>query len=91
MRNSHRATGCDTMRVKAEWAGAESNRRHQDFQSCALPTELPARRRNATVGEPERACKLLSRYPPKTQQRLSQTDTVNPHWVGHHEVATSDA
>ena len=21
--------------------GADSNRRHQDFQSCALPTELP--------------------------------------------------
>jgi hypothetical protein len=25
------------------WAGAELNCRHQDFQSCALPTELPAR------------------------------------------------
>ena len=25
------------------WTGAESNRRHQDFQSCALPTELPVR------------------------------------------------
>ena len=25
------------------WYGAESNRRHQDFQSCALPTELPYR------------------------------------------------
>ena|GEM_PF-5779881 len=24
-----------------QWYGAESNRRHQDFQSCALPTELP--------------------------------------------------
>ena len=24
-----------------EWAEPESNRRHQDFQSCALPTELP--------------------------------------------------
>ncbi len=24
------------------WAGAESNRRHEDFQSSALPTELPA-------------------------------------------------
>ena len=23
------------------WPGAESNRRHHDFQSCALPTELP--------------------------------------------------
>src|SRR4051812_44571536 len=26
-----------------EWAGAGSNRRHMDFQSIALPTELPAR------------------------------------------------
>ena len=24
------------------WAGADSNRRHPDFQSGALPTELPA-------------------------------------------------
>ncbi len=23
------------------WVGAESNRRHEDFQSSALPTELP--------------------------------------------------
>src|SRR5690606_5688293 len=23
------------------WPGTESNRRHHDFQSCALPTELP--------------------------------------------------
>jgi hypothetical protein len=26
------------------WLGAESNRRHEDFQSSALPTELPSRR-----------------------------------------------
>src|SRR5436190_14178739 len=25
----------------SEWPGAESNRRHRDFQSRALPTELP--------------------------------------------------
>ncbi len=38
------------MRVTArrgKWAGAELNRRHADFQSAALPTELPAR---ASVG-----------------------------------------
>src|SRR5215510_4264830 len=28
---------------KKWWAGTGLNRRHQDFQSCALPTELPAR------------------------------------------------
>ncbi len=27
------------------WRGPESNRRHHDFQSCALPTELPRRAR----------------------------------------------
>ena len=26
------------------WLGAESNRRHEDFQSSALPTELPSRK-----------------------------------------------
>src|SRR5262249_54070811 len=29
--------------AKKWWAGTGLNRRHQDFQSCALPTELPAR------------------------------------------------
>ena len=28
---------------KKKWLGAESNRRHVDFQSTALPTELPSR------------------------------------------------
>ena len=27
-----------------QWTGPGSNRRHQDFQSCALPTELPVQR-----------------------------------------------
>src|SRR5215475_2348654 len=31
--------------ANAKWCpGAESNHRHHDFQSCALPTELPGRR-----------------------------------------------
>jgi hypothetical protein len=29
--------------TRAEWLGTESNRRHADFQSAALPTELPSR------------------------------------------------
>jgi hypothetical protein len=28
--------------IKEKWLGAESNRRHEDFQSSALPTELPS-------------------------------------------------
>ena len=30
---------------EGQWLGAESNRRHVDFQSTALPTELPSRNR----------------------------------------------
>ena len=44
----------DTLRKK-KWSGAGSNRRHLDFQSSALPTELPnpirPRRENAAVPE----------------------------------------
>ena len=28
--------------IKKWWLGTESNRRHTDFQSVALPTELPS-------------------------------------------------
>jgi proton glutamate symport protein len=32
-----------TVLGRMEWLGTESNRRHADFQSAALPTELPSR------------------------------------------------
>ena len=43
----------------ARWRGPESNRRHHDFQSCALPTELPRPRRVrlALVAAPVVACR----------------------------------
>ena len=34
---AHRVSG-----EKRRWLGPESNRRHEDFQSSALPTELPS-------------------------------------------------
>lgn len=34
---------CTTSRYEKWCPGAESNHRHHDFQSCALPTELPGR------------------------------------------------
>ena len=37
-----RWAGRSTEWLKTWWAGTGLNRRHQDFQSCALPTELPA-------------------------------------------------
>src|SRR5437762_244894 len=36
---------------KEWWAGTGLNRRHQDFQSCALPTELPAHHEVARIAE----------------------------------------
>src|SRR5438270_7981355 len=33
----------DQSSSEARWLGAGSNCRHHDFQSCALPTELPSR------------------------------------------------
>ena len=46
------------------WAGAESNRRHEDFQSSALPTELPAHVRTGwpreTRGVPARSGFVLN-------------------------------
>ena len=37
-------------RMKKWWPGAESNCRHVDFQSTALPTELPGRRAAYLIG-----------------------------------------
>ena len=33
--------GCRKHLFQVWWCGQELNQRHQDFQSCALPTELP--------------------------------------------------
>ena len=30
------------VKISAVWLGPESNQRHMDFQSTALPTELPS-------------------------------------------------
>src|SRR3984893_16692336 len=38
--------------LATEWLGAESNRRHVDFQSTALPTELPSRWLCRSSGQP---------------------------------------
>ena len=35
------------MGVKEKWLGPESNQRHKDFQSSALPTELPSHKNDS--------------------------------------------
>ena len=47
-----------------EWLGTESNRRHADFQSAALPTELPSR-------EPHKLTAPHTSFNPFRSQRLS--------------------
>ena len=42
-----------------EWLGAESNRRHVDFQSTALPTELPSREIDNRRRAGRSLCKIL--------------------------------
>ena len=45
---------CSIWKEISWWAGTGLNRRHQDFQSCALPTELPAHQTaENTKGIPE--------------------------------------
>jgi hypothetical protein len=42
--------------LKEWWAGTGLNRRHQDFQSCALPTELPAQSRPKRIPDAPSGC-----------------------------------
>jgi hypothetical protein len=45
-----------------QWLGTESNRRHADFQSAALPTELPSR--TGLDVRKEQLKRLVARYQP---------------------------
>src|SRR5471032_1727917 len=51
------------------WPGAELNRRHADFQSAALPTELPGRAKpliyqRSSAGDPQSG-RVLDRASPE--------------------------
>src|SRR5262245_46119051 len=53
-----------------EWPGAELNRRHRDFQSRALPTELPGRDGDEPLAAPHRAV--------NQRPRADENDTGRP-------------
>ncbi len=56
-------SGCQqTIPNCAQWLGTESNRRHADFQSAALPTELPSR--TGLDIRKEQLKRLVARYQP---------------------------
>ena len=60
------------------WPGTESNRRHADFQSAALPTELPGHWRSRTIMMFLRFCKcfeeILSVFLPKKSKQPTKKD-----------------
>jgi plastocyanin len=63
----HRCWSLRVLGATERWPGAESNRRHRDFQSRALPTELPGpTQRNPTLKRrvPERGRRDLNPRPP---------------------------
>ncbi len=50
---------------RRKWTGPESNRRHQDFQSCALPTELPVR-----IAANRNKVKIIGEWPEADNRRF---------------------
>jgi hypothetical protein len=67
------------------WAGVESNRRHKDFQSFALPTELPAhrcgQRRTFIATDPRRRMQPLIAATSRPATRRNQSPSLrdSPH------------
>ncbi len=56
------------------WCGAESNRRHKDFQSFALPTELP-HRLNVEQGTKNVQLSIFSNWAAKIKQLRYKMET----------------
>src|SRR6056297_3424295 len=57
-------------RIKIWWRGTESNCRHRDFQSPALPTELPRHLLAEPTGLEPATSGVTGRHPKPTRPRL---------------------
>src|SRR5690606_8924377 len=76
-----RASGSRVRPVTASWPGAESNCRHHDFQSCALPTELPGRSAHLSCHSASRSHQYSGRpaKSPKATELPGRSAHLNCH------------
>lgn len=62
------------LQSQKKWLGAESNRRHTDFQSAALPTELPSQDKKPTI-------RLKSAYKGKSMPKVFMKERLGEYTV----------
>src|SRR2546422_11591979 len=77
---------CRPTARKSWWAGTGLNRRHQDFQSCALPTELPA---HQTREDNRRARTRLLRGVLRVHEVDDEGPFSSPEWAIRNEPAST--
>ena len=70
-----RSDGDDRRSLRINWCRGELNCRHHDFQSCALPTELPRHGGGATANWQLYYAPRLSRPGPRPDRDDSDGDT----------------
>ena len=65
---------CKFLSTKKWWLGTESNRRHEDFQSSALPTELPSHLANNIL--------IYERVPRRDSLKMAELTGLEPATSG---------
>jgi hypothetical protein len=63
------------------WLGAESNRRHKDFQSSALPTELPSQLslRRCPLNQQRRSERTAYQKSSRVQEQIRRRKVLRSH------------